>query len=72
MKKAQSLVEYALILILISLVALTALNLMGKKMSLKYSTKSTDSEINVESTMTEYCKQKGLVYNIATEQCENK
>ena len=70
MRKAQSLIEYALILVLISLVAVTALNVMGKKMSLKNSNKKMTTEQNVKATMTDYCHQKGLVYNETTEQCE--
>ena len=70
MKKAQSLIEYALILVLISLVAVTALNIMGKNMSLKNSTKRISTEENIKNTMTDYCRQKGLVYNETTEQCE--
>jgi len=70
MKKAQSLIEYALILILISLVAVTALNVMGKKMSLKNSNEKVSTEQNIKATMTDYCRQKGLVYNETTEQCE--
>lgn len=70
MKKAQSLVEYALILILISIVAITALNLMGKRMSLKYGWNNINYETNIKNTMTEYCKQKGLVYNAETLRCE--
>ena len=70
MKKAQSLIEYALILVLISLVAVTALNIMGKNMSLKNSSKRISTEQNIKITMNDYCKQKGLVYNEETEQCE--
>ena len=70
MRKAQSLIEYALILVLISLVAVTALNVMGKKMSLKNSNEKLTTEQNIKATMTDYCRQKGLVYNETTEQCE--
>ena len=70
MKKAQSLIEYALILVLISLVAVTALNIMGKNMSLKNSSNRINTEQNIKITMTDYCKQKGLDYNETTEQCE--
>ena len=70
MKKAQSLIEYALILVLISLVAITALNVMGKKMSLKNNNTKMTTEQNIKTTMTDYCRQKGLVYNETTEQCE--
>ena len=70
MRKAQSLIEYALILVLISLVAVTALNVMGKKMSLKNSNEKVSTEQNIKATMTDYCRQKGLVYNETTEQCE--
>ena len=70
MRKAQSLIEYALILVLISLVAVTALNVMGKRMSLKNSNEKVSTEQNIKATMTDYCRQKGLVYNETTEQCE--
>ena len=70
MKKAQSLIEYALILVLISLVAVTALNVMGKRMSLKNSNETVSTEQNIKATMTDYCRQKGLAYNETTEQCE--
>ena len=71
MRKAQSLIEYALILVLISLVAITALNIMGKNMSLKNSNRQIDTQTNIKETMTEYCHEKGLVYNETTEQCES-
>ncbi|MBQ7450393.1 hypothetical protein IJS77_03165 [bacterium] len=70
MKKAQSLVEYALILVLISLIAVTTLNWMGKNMSLKTNEANIDTEKNVVETMSSYCKLKGLVYNKITNQCE--
>ncbi len=70
MKKAQSLVEYALILVLISLIAITTLNWMGKNMSLKNNESALDSKENKINTMDGYCKLKGLIYNKETEQCE--
>ena len=70
MRKAQSLIEYALILVLISLVAVTALNIMGKKMSLSNSNPKMTTQQNIKATMTDYCRQKGLLYNETTEQCE--
>lgn len=72
MRKAQSLIEYALILVLISLVAITALNIMGKNMSLKNRNNQLNIDINIKNTMTEYCLGKGLVYNETTEQCESE
>ena len=57
MKKAQSLIEYALILILISLVAITTLNIMGKNMSLKNKNTQINTEQNIKESMTQYCEQ---------------
>ena len=69
MKEAQSLVEYVLILVLISLIAITTLNFMGKNMSLS-NKDSIDSQENITKTMQGYCKIKGLTYNTKTEKCE--
>lgn len=70
MKKAQSLVEYVLILILISLIAVVTLRFMGKHMSFGKDEEAVESTNNVVETMTTYCKNKGLTYNAQTEKCE--
>ena len=70
MKRAQSLVEYALILVLISLIAVATLNFMGKHMSFNKEEDALDSNKNVIETMTIYCKNQGLTYNKKTEKCE--
>ena len=70
MKKAQSLVEYALILVLISMIAVSTLHFLGKKMSLKGGDEQTNSYKNIIETMTEYCSQKGLIYNEETSECK--
>ena len=70
MKKAQSLIEYALILILISMIAISTLHFLGKRMSFKNSEEQVNSYQNILETMTEYCNQKGLVYNEQTSECE--
>ncbi len=70
MKKAQSLVEYSLILVLISLIAVSTLHFLGKHMSLstnKY--KPVDAKQNITETMNNYCEQKGMIYNAETENC---
>ena len=71
MKRAQSLIEYILILILISLIAITTLHVLGKRMSFGHTNAEYDSQKNVIETMTNYCKLKGLTYNPATESCES-
>lgn len=70
MKKAQSLIEYILILILISLIAITTLHVLGKRMSLGHTNDEYNSQQNIIETMTNYCKLKGLTYNQVTESCE--
>ena len=70
MKKAQSLVEYTLILVLISLVAIATLNFLGKQMAGSNNEYEIDTTQNITDTMTQYCKIKGLVYNEKTEKCE--
>lgn len=72
MKKAQSLIEYVLILILISLIAITTLHVLGKRMSFGRTNKNFDSRQNIIETMTNYCNLKGLTYNQMTESCEQK
>lgn len=70
MKKAQSLVEYTLILVLISLIAIATLNFLGKQMASNNTEAEIDTKQNITDTMTQYCKIKGLVYNEKTEKCE--
>ena len=72
MKKAQSLVEYTLILILISMIAVSTLHFLGKRMSFEGGEDQINSRQNIVDTMTNYCEQKGLVYNELTEKCEEK
>lgn len=70
MKKAQSLVEYTLILVLISLIAIATLNFLGKQMASNNNEAEIDTKQNITDTMTQYCKIKGLAYNEKTEKCE--
>ena len=70
MKKAQSLIEYTLILVLISLIAVATLHFMGKHMSFNKDSQNLDSNKNIVETMTIYCKNQGLTYNEKTEKCE--
>ena len=70
MKKAQSLVEYTLILVMISLIAITTLNFLGKRLSFRNVSDEVEEQQNIVETMTSYCKLKGLVYNTETEKCE--
>ena len=63
MKKAQSLVEYTLILVLISLIAITTLNFLGRQISTNNNETEIDTKQNVTETMIQYCKLKGLIYN---------
>ena len=70
MKKAQSLVEYTLILVLISLIAIATLNFLGKRMTSDNAETEIDTKHNITDTMTQYCKIKGLVYNEKREKCE--
>ena len=69
MKKAQSLVEYTLILILISLIAISTLHFLGRKMTFDKNNVPNTQE-NITETMTSYCEQKGMIYNSDTESCE--
>ena len=70
MKKAQSLVEYALILVLISLIAISTLHFLGKKMSLGNDVQNIpNTNQNITETMTNYCEQWGMIYNPKTENC---
>ena len=70
MKKAQSLIEYSLILVLISMIAISTLHFLGKRMSLSDKNEQINTQKNIIETMTNYCEQKGLKYNITTEKCE--
>ena len=51
MKKAQSLIEYTLILVLISLIAVATLHFMGKHMSFNKDSQNLDSNKNIVETM---------------------
>lgn len=67
MKKAQSLIEYTLILILISLIAITTLHYLGKKFTFK---NKKPYKITIQQTMSNYCSQNGLKYNTKLDKCE--
>ncbi len=70
MKKAQSLIEYILILVLISMVAISTLHFLGKRMSFGVEEYQIDQEQNINETMTKYCELKGLKYNKALNECK--
>ena len=70
MKKAQSLIEYVLILILISMITLGTLHFLGKRMAFQKSDNKINSSQNIAETMNDYCNQKGLIYNEKTYECE--
>lgn len=73
MKKAQSLIEYVLILVLISMIAISTLHFLGKHMSFSNNKDNIiNSKQNITETMTNYCEMKGLVYNEETEECVKK
>ncbi len=72
MKKAQSLIEYVLILVLISMIAITTLHFLGKRMSFSNKEESVNSKQNIEQTMTKYCEMKGLVYSEKKSDCVEK
>lgn len=69
MKKAQSLIEYILILVLISAVAVSLLNFLGKRMSLSSGDINLDTKKDRIESMEYYCKQKNMIYNQVTESC---
>ena len=69
MKKAQSLVEYTLILVLISLIAIATWNFLGNKMTADHGEAEIDTRQNIVETMTQYCQIKGLVYDVRSEKC---
>ena len=70
MKKAQSLIEYILILVMISMIAIATLQFLGKRMSFGEKDTQINQEQNIVNTMTNYCKTKGLTYDIEKEECE--
>lgn len=69
MKKAQSLIEYVLILVLISLIAITTLHFLGKRMSFGEEKVQADKEEIVLETMIKYCDMQGQIYSRISEKC---
>ena len=69
MKKAQSLIEYVLILVLISMIAISTLHFLGKRMSFSSKEEMIDTQQNITNTMTKYCESKGLVYSEEKSDC---
>ena len=72
MKKAQSLIEYVLILILISMIAISTLHFLGKRMSFSEDKTEISPQQNVEETMTKYCESKGMVFSFEKQDCVAK
>ena len=69
MKKAQSLIEYTLILVLISAVAVSLLHFLGKKMSLAENDMDVNTKKDRIESMNYYCSQKKLIYDKVSESC---
>lgn len=70
MKKAQSLIEYGLILALVAVIAVTVLSKLGKTVTDAGDKASTSVETSSENAMSNYCKGISKTYNDKTGQCE--
>ena len=60
--KAQSLVEYALILALVTVIAITALQFLGQKVNTAVTGVGDDVETTTENAAETYCKGLGTGY----------
>ncbi len=69
-KKAQSLVEYGLILALVSVVAIAALQLMGGKINTAAETAGNQLENASDNAAASYCTSIGKTINTTTGICE--
>ena len=71
--KAQSLVEYALILALVTVIAITALQFLGKKVNTAVEGIGDDVQSTTENAAQTYCEGLGQGYswNPSTSKCEN-
>jgi Flp pilus assembly pilin Flp len=69
-KKGQSLVEYGLILALVSVIAIAALQLMGGKIQNSVSTAGNQLDKAAEGSGAAYCTSIGKTYDSATGLCQ--
>ena len=71
--KAQSLVEYALILALVTVIAITALQFWGKKVNTAVEGVGDDVQTTTENAAKTYCEGLGQGYswNESTGKCES-
>lgn len=70
MKKAQSLIEYGLILALVAIVAVTILGKFSKSINNVGEQANTAVESSGTNAMTGYCDSIGKDYNATTGKCE--
>ena len=71
--KAQSLVEYALILALVTVIAITALQFLGQKVNTAVTGVGDDVQTTTENAAKTYCEGLGTGYswNESTGKCES-
>ena len=74
MKKAQSLIEFAIILIAVTIVAVISLQLISNKINSSSSNDDNMSkqETNIQTSEEEYCKKLGLSWDKENGICEAK
>jgi len=72
MKKAQSLIEYALILSLVTIIAITALQLLGKKVDSAVKNAGERMETSADKAQEAYCQGIGKTYDATTGSCKGE
>ena len=68
-KKAQSLVEYGLILALVSVIAIAALQMMGGSINKSVTSAGQQLESSSSNSAAAYCTSMGGTFNATTKVC---
>jgi Flp pilus assembly pilin Flp len=69
-KHAQSLIEYALILALVAIVAVAVLSKLSGSVSRVGNQSNSVINSTGDNTLQKYCQEIGKAYNSTTQQCE--